>query len=171
VLLVQNVFYPYAPAVSQPMRAALQQAVARARAARLPIKVALIATRLDLGAVPALYGTPQRYASFLEQEITYNETPWLIVVMPQGLGFAGVPRASSPSSHTTVPAGANGLAAAAIRAIVAIAARAGHAIAAPQVQSGGGTGGGIGLAVGGGAALVIVGAGVVTIVARRRRSA
>ncbi len=50
------------------------------------MRVALIATRGDLGAVPVLYEKPQRYADFLGQEIVYYYKGPLLVVMPNGYG-------------------------------------------------------------------------------------
>src|SRR5439155_24898377 len=103
------------------------------------LKVAVIARRLDLGAVPSLYGMPQRYASFLGQEDYYFFKDELLVVMPQGYGLykhSGVPSgdraavAALPPPNTAV---IGPLIAAAERAVVALAERRGLSL---SVESG-----------------------------------
>ena len=67
-----------------------------AKAKGFPLRVAVIATRNDLGSVPSLFGTPQRYAAFLGEEDYYFFKDELLVVMPQGYGLhrpGGVPAA------------------------------------------------------------------------------
>ena len=61
VLLGKNVFLPYPPP-SRQGAAALEAQVAAVYAKRERIKVALIATRTDLGAIPSLFGEPAQYA-------------------------------------------------------------------------------------------------------------
>ena len=51
------------------------------------MRVALIGTRHDLGAVPVLFGKPQRYADFLGQELVYFWKGPTLVVMPNGYGI------------------------------------------------------------------------------------
>ena len=55
------------------------------------IKVALIGSRADLGAVPQLFGHPQTYAKFLASELRFAYNSRLLIVMPQGFGTAHVP--------------------------------------------------------------------------------
>ena len=57
--------------------------------AGLPIKVAIIGTRTDLGAVPQLWAKPQTYARFLGSELRFIYKDTLLVVMPQGFGING----------------------------------------------------------------------------------
>jgi hypothetical protein len=57
--------------------------------AGLPIKVAVIGTRTDLGAVPQLWAKPQTYARFLGSELRFIYKDTLLVVMPQGFGING----------------------------------------------------------------------------------
>ena len=52
VLLTENVFLPFTPAVSTALARTLTTTVARAHAAGYPIKVALIESAMDLGADP-----------------------------------------------------------------------------------------------------------------------
>jgi hypothetical protein len=57
--------------------------------AGLPIKVAVIGNKTDLGAVPQLWAKPQVYARFLGSELRFIYKGTLVVVMPQGLGING----------------------------------------------------------------------------------
>ncbi len=52
MLLGQNVYYPYSPPVPQGVQGTLNAETAAAKKAGLPIKVALIATAVDLGRHP-----------------------------------------------------------------------------------------------------------------------
>ena len=61
----------------------------RARAVKLPIKVALINRPFDLGVIPSLYGKPQQYAAYLEREISFRGPQPLLVVMYDGYGLEG----------------------------------------------------------------------------------
>lgn len=51
------------------------------------VKVAVIATRVDLGADPELFGKASEYADFLGQEIGSFYSGPLLVVMPSGYGI------------------------------------------------------------------------------------
>ena len=98
VLIGENVYYPYSPAVSTSLQRRLNRETAAAARAHFPIKVALIATPADLGAIPTLFGKPQQYAHFLEQEISFlNIKPLLLVVMPNGYGTQHLGRAATQS--------------------------------------------------------------------------
>lgn len=133
ILLGENVFYPFSPPVSNDLQRELGAETAAANHAHLPIKVAVIASPTDLGAIPELFGKPQQYATFLEQEISFlSVKPALIVVMPAGYGVAGfsAPAAAAVSSLAK-PSGpqSNDLVRAAIAAVPKLAAAAGHPIA------------------------------------------
>ena len=52
------------------------------------IRVAVIQSRFDLGAVTVLDGKPRLYARFLSQELRFVYKGRLLVVMPNGYGFA-----------------------------------------------------------------------------------
>lgn len=71
----------------------LEQLTAAAARRGLPLKVAVVQSRTDLGAVPQLFGKAKWYVKFLRAEITYGR--WkgtLIVVMngkPGGVAVAG----------------------------------------------------------------------------------
>jgi hypothetical protein len=139
VLLGENVFYPYSPPVSGALQQSLNQATAAAKKAGFPIKVALIASPVDLGVIPDLFGKPQKYADFLVQEISFETKQQLLVVMPAGFGSAGLAGAATAEvAKLTPPAGktSDDLARAALPAVSKLAAAAGHPI------SGGSSGGG-----------------------------
>ncbi|HEX3874715.1 MAG TPA: hypothetical protein VHW26_11255 [Solirubrobacteraceae bacterium] len=140
VLLIANVFYPYQQKVSNNLIVALNLATARAHTAKFPIKVAIIATPADLGAVPDLFAKPQQYANFLDKEISFNGTVALLVVMQAGFGLvASGPQSALAGLKIPDERGSNGLAAAAIRAVGLLAASAGHPIALPPIPAGGST--------------------------------
>lgn len=145
VLLIESVFYPYSVAVSPALTTALNTTVSRAHAAGFPIKVALIATPVDLGAIPQLFGKPEAYAKYLDYEISYNSVVRLLVVMPQGFGtFASGPVSALAGIRIDAAAKSDGLAAAAITAIQTLAKLDRHPIAIPSLPGGsraGGTGG------------------------------
>jgi hypothetical protein len=142
VLLGQDVFTPYQPnTVSGPLSQALTETVARAHRAGFPLKVALIATPTDLGAIPNLFGHPGQYAAFVDSEISFNERVPVLVLMPQGAGTAAAPRAPRVALGSG-PVG-DALARAAIPAVAQLSAAAGHPIVAPAIPTGnGGSGGG-----------------------------
>jgi hypothetical protein len=141
VLLVDNVFLPYSSPVAPSLASLLTRTVRSAHAAGFPIKVALIGTPQDLGAVPRLFGTPQRYAQFLDLEISYNSQAKLLVVMPQGFGTVGVgPSRALDAIHVDPAQKSDGLARAAIEAVAALARQAGHPIPAPVLPDADGGG-------------------------------
>jgi hypothetical protein len=130
VLVAESVFYPYSSNVAQALQARLNAEAAAATRARYPFKVALIAAPSDLGAVTSLFGKPQQYAAFLDQEISFLDIkPALLVVMPNGYGVHDVGSAvKAAAGALKKPAGArpDDLAQAAIAALPKLAAAAGH---------------------------------------------
>jgi len=86
MLVVQNVFLPY-EAPSHAAAAGLEKEVAAAYAAGDRVKVALVATRVDLGAIPSLFGKPAQYATFLGRELAGFYIGPLLIVMPSGYGI------------------------------------------------------------------------------------
>jgi hypothetical protein len=143
VLLGTSVFYPYAPPVSAATQKRLNAEAAAAARAHFPIKVAIIATPTDLGAVPNLFGKPQQYADFLDQEISFNSKQPLLVVMPEGYGTAGLPSAATQAARSLPSPGHVGeqLAQSSLAALPKLAGAAGHPIANVTPTSHGGSGG------------------------------
>lgn len=130
-LISQQTFLPLSGNVSLPLEGEFTSLVDDAKAKGFPLKVAVVAKPLDLGAVPSLFGMPQRYASFLGQEDYYFWKSELLVVMPQGYGLykaRDLPAADRkviarlPPPKTADP---DGLVLAAERAVRALAARRG----------------------------------------------
>jgi hypothetical protein len=85
LLYLQDVFVTYSKP-SPDLVTALTTEVANANAAGYRIKVAVIATPIDLGSVPTLLNQPQVYARFLGAELALFYTNRLLVVMPAGFG-------------------------------------------------------------------------------------
>jgi hypothetical protein len=173
-LLGENVFYPYQPPVTGSVERALDAETAAAKKAGFPIKVALIAMPVDLGVIPDLFGKPQEYADFLDQEISFQGLQQLLVVMPSGYGAQGL---NGPARDAVAglrpPAGRSStdLAQAAIKAVARLAAASGHPLKdVPGVSGASGSSGNssaplvIGLVV---AALLVT---AVLVVLRRRQA-
>jgi hypothetical protein len=175
VLLGENVYYPYSPPVPRKVQNTLNAETAAAKKAGLPIKVALVATAVDLGVIPELFGQPQNYAKFLDKEISFQGPQPLLVVMPAGYGVQGMSaKAAAAIKGLAPPAGktSTALAQAAVTAVAKIAAADGHPIKGVAGVSSGGSGGGgstapllIGLIV---AAVLVA---VALILLRRRQGA
>jgi cytochrome oxidase Cu insertion factor (SCO1/SenC/PrrC family)/thiol-disulfide isomerase/thioredoxin len=96
---------------------------------KFPIRVAVIATPEDLGAITALWRKPRAYATFLGTELSLAYRGRLLVIMPNGFGF-NWPGHSSASAYATltrvrIGTGGPGLATAAGSAVKALAAAAG----------------------------------------------
>jgi hypothetical protein len=119
-LISSNVFYPYSSPVPQTAQSALNRAVAQAHRDGVPLKVAIIARASDLGSITAFYGLPQRYAEFLDIEISFTRPQPLLVVMADGDGVDGLTaderRAVGASSRASGDSGSD-LAAAALSAV------------------------------------------------------
>ena len=165
-LLSQQTFLPFdakIPAASSEQLAGL---VRNANEKGYKIRVAVIATRYDLGAVTALWKQPKTYASFLAQEIAFVYRGPLLIVMPNGLGFhapGGATKAGYRALASARPApGISGLMTAAVSGVERLAAAHGvqarPPVAATAPAKGkSGTSFGILIAVIGGAiALVLV---------------
>lgn len=143
VLLAQNAYYPYQPTVSHGLEATLDKLLSSAERSHLPLKVAVIGSTGDLGVVPSFFGHPQAYAQFLEREISFNDRPRLLVVMPAGFGLVA---AGSPSALAGLKVdtrhGSDGLVRSAIEAVVVLLRSKGQTIAGPSIPSAGSGGGG-----------------------------
>jgi hypothetical protein len=172
VLLGQNVYYPYSPAVPRAVQGSLDAATAAAKKAGLPLKVAIIASPVDLGVIPELFGKPADYAKFLDREISFRGPQPLLVVMAAGYGIQGVNvKATAAVAALPLPTGktSTALAQAALTAVAKVAAADGHPIKGVPGSSGSSGGGSsttpllIGLIV---AAVLVAGA---LILLRRRQ--
>jgi hypothetical protein len=86
VLYFTDVFVSFEQ-TSKPLIAKLEHETIVARAQARPIKVAVIWTTTDMGAVPQLYNKPQTYARFLAAELGDILTGPLVIAMPSGFGL------------------------------------------------------------------------------------
>jgi hypothetical protein len=140
VLYTGRVFFPYTTKVSSSAQESLVATVAAAEKAGYPIRVALIAGPVDLGAITALWEKPRKYASFLSLELSFVYTGPLLIVMPAGFGFAHYKEKAATEyaalSSLRVAGGCDGLAATAVKAVKLLAARAGHPVTASGSSSG-----------------------------------
>ena len=132
-------FDGHIPAAQQKRIVAMLQS---AKEQGFPLKLALISTRYDLGAVPILFRKPQTYARFLAQEDFYFWKDELLVVMPNGYGLYKLK--NLPPGDTTAIAklpkldttSGPALGDAAERAITALAARRGLTLSTGSSSSG-----------------------------------
>jgi hypothetical protein len=133
VLAAQTVFLPQDGAIPAAQQAQLVQLVGSAGRSGFPLRVALIATRSDLGSVTALWRRPSSYARFLAQELSQVFHGTLLVAMPNGFGIARV-GTGSVTVLAGVPAPGPGpaLGSAAIQAVRRLAVAAGHRLPAPR---------------------------------------
>jgi hypothetical protein len=157
VLLLQSVYRPYGPPYAQAMCKELSDGLdtltEETQKAGYPLKVAIIASKVDLGGAPQVWKKPQAYSEFLSRELAFfgrkkikaGELRPLLVVMPAGFGvtLAG-PRAQAALKDVSIPPDAkvNKLARAATDAIPKLASAAGHPIKPLHLGSACHTGGG-----------------------------
>jgi hypothetical protein len=86
-LIGQDSFIPSDTNVPASTVESLNALLQEARNKKYRVKVALIASPSDLGAVTPLWRQPQRYAEFLGQELFYVYRGRLLIVMPNGYGI------------------------------------------------------------------------------------
>ena len=133
VLATQPTFVPADAGIATSEQARLQALAAAAQRGGAPVRVAIVATRSDLGSVTALWRQPQAYARFLAIELSQVARGALLVVMPGGYGVARLSASATvaPSALAGLPAPAPGaaLATAAQRAVQRLAGAAGVRIA------------------------------------------
>ncbi|HEY2769408.1 MAG TPA: hypothetical protein VGI87_02525 [Solirubrobacteraceae bacterium] len=176
VLLGENVFYPYSPPTARSLETTLNAETAAAKKAGFPLKVAIIGSPVDLGVIPDLFGKPQQYATFLDQEISFHTKQALLVVMTAGYGSQGLsPAATSAVASLPKPGGkaSDDLAQAAITAVSKLAAASGHPVKGVKGVSSSSSGGSsstttILIAV---LALAALGTATALVVVRRRQAA
>jgi hypothetical protein len=87
ILYTQRIYLPFFGQKVSPENAqTLKRTVDKAWSRGDRIKVALIATRNDLGGIFQLWQKPQTYADFLGRELVFLYKGKLITVMPDGIG-------------------------------------------------------------------------------------
>jgi hypothetical protein len=133
VLAAQTVFIPQDGAVPPARQSQLMQLVDSAAHSGFPLRVALIATRSDLGSVTALWRRPPAYARFLAQELSQVFHGTLLIAMPNGFGVARVGTGPvAVLSGVPAPGSDAALGSAAIEAVQRLATTAGHRLPTPR---------------------------------------
>ena len=140
-LLTQDLFLPFTTKIDRGEVTRLTGLLKNGKEQKYPIRVALIQSPSDLGTAFSLFRKPQRYSEFLGLELSFVYRGRLLVVMPNGYGYAvnGVPDAKSSAVLAKLPsAGADATkeVKAATVAVQALASASGVQVTAPK---GGGT--------------------------------
>ena len=140
-LLVRNTFLPFTTGIDKDAVDRLEKTIQAADKAGYKIKAAMILAPSDLGTAFSLFRQPQRYAQFLGLELGFVYRGRLLVVMPNGYGYAvnGKPDPKSSRVLKGVPApGADATkeVEAATLAIRSLAAANGQRL---EISSGGGS--------------------------------
>ena len=104
ILYFTDIFTPY-ELTSKPLITKLQRATDVARARGRPIKVAVVWTQTDMGAVRDLFNKPVTYAKFLAAELRGVLTGPLLIVMPAGFGLY-IEHHETEEGHTSAGEGA-----------------------------------------------------------------
>jgi hypothetical protein len=172
ILLTQSAFF-YSPPVSPAVGNALIKITIEAATAGFPIKVATVPLPQDLGAVTDLFDQPQRYATFLASEISFNRKEEVLVVMPSGFGTANLPASTTKalSGLTVDRTNSDTLTMSAITAVEKLSAAAGHPLAPPKIAgAGSGKSSSVSpaLAYGAPVVLVLLAAGVAALLRSRK---
>jgi len=137
VLVYQNLFVTSESGMSAAQQEEVANLLETAARDGFPIRVAIIASPFDLGAITQLWQKPAAYASFLGIELSLIYKQRLLVVMPNGFGFnwPGHTATAANQALAQVPAGAggNGLTTATVTAVQVLAAASGIKVPAPAV--------------------------------------
>ena len=139
VLATQSLFLPADAGVTFAHENQLNGALTSAASSGLPMRVAIIASKADLGSVTALWRQPQTYAHFLGEELSLLYRGTLLVVMPDGFGLYG-PAHAVAAGHSALAglhpaAGGQVLGTAALSAVQRVAAAAGHPVTVPAAAT------------------------------------
>jgi hypothetical protein len=122
-LYTGRVFLPLSAKVSPRLARELDAVTLEAERAGRPVRVALIASKADLGGVPQLFGRTDYYARFLSSELQFVYPDKVLIVMPQGaaLGERSRDVPNSDVINAKIGPGADGLALAAIALVRKVA--------------------------------------------------
>jgi hypothetical protein len=140
-LLVRDSFLPFTSGIDKGAAERLDETLKAADKGDYKIKAAIIHAPTDLGTAFSLFRKPQRYAQFLGLELSFVYRGRLLVVMPNGYGYAvngkPDPKANRVLARVTPPgADATKEVEAATRGIQRLAAADGHRL---EVSSDGGS--------------------------------
>jgi hypothetical protein len=127
-------FIPFDAKIAKARQAEFNNYINAVNRAGYTIRVALIWSNYDLGSVTSLWRKPRQYARFLDAELEFVYKHRLLVVMPNGFGFAW-PKHSSTREYallSTIPIGpaGTGLIDAAQTAVKKLAAASGVTVTA-----------------------------------------
>jgi cytochrome oxidase Cu insertion factor (SCO1/SenC/PrrC family) len=146
VLVYQNLFVAGDSNISIAQQVELGDLLTSASRSGFTIRVAVIATPADLGAITQLWRKPTSYASFLGIELSLAYSQRLLVVMPDGFGFNWQGHSTAAAYQVlgkiAIKPGGTGLAASAENAVRALASASGIRLAAPAAGQTAGTSGG-----------------------------
>ena len=126
VLVYQNLFVASDSNISIAQQVELGDLLTSAARSGFTIRVAIIATPSDLGAITQLWQKPTGYASFLGIELSLAYSQRLLVVMPDGFGFNWDGHSATAAyqvlGKVAIKPGGSGLATSAQTAVRALAA-------------------------------------------------
>jgi hypothetical protein len=139
VLATQSLFLPQDAGIPLGQQGQVTGLLDAAARSGYPTRVAIIASRTDLGSVTELWRQPATYAHFLGQELSLVYRGPLLVVMPDGYGFyrqAGpLPAAQSALAGLRKPVGGTELGTATLTAVERLAAASGYSIPIPPATA------------------------------------
>jgi cytochrome oxidase Cu insertion factor (SCO1/SenC/PrrC family)/thiol-disulfide isomerase/thioredoxin len=140
VLVNQPLFLNGDAGISIPEQVSLGNLLQAAARGGFAVRVAIIASPQDLGAITGLWLKPRTYARFLGLELSLAYTGRLLVVMPNGFGFNWPGHTSTAAygtlGHIAIGPGGKGLASAAQGAVTSLADADGVKLrSAPQPSS------------------------------------
>jgi hypothetical protein len=136
-LLTQPLFTPLEAKLPPESIEQLTAILADAKQKGYEVRVAIIASKIDLGAVPSLFAKPQTYAQFLHQEIRFVYKGPLLIVMPNGFGYFEPGRNAAGVDTSAKPAEQPDLARAAVPIVQLLAKQHGVEVAIPARGGGG----------------------------------
>ena len=145
ILYTQRIYLPFfGEKVSDANAQTLKKVVDEAWSKGYKVKVALIATRNDLGGVFQLWEKPQTYADFLGRELVFLYKGKLLTAMPNGIGVyqykKTVDGEKAVVEKIDIGEGADGIANAATVAVAKLAGLKTPPL--PNADGGGNSGGG-----------------------------
>jgi hypothetical protein len=139
VLATQPLFLPQDAGIPLAQQNQLTALLGAAATSGYQLRVAIIASRTDLGSVTELWRQPQTYARFLGQELSLVYRGQVLVIMPDGFGLESLNLAApvdrSALAGVTIPAGGMGLGTVALTAIQRLADASGHSVPIPAVAA------------------------------------
>ncbi len=139
MLATQSLFLPQDAGIPLGQQGQLTGLLRAAARSGYPIRVAIIASRTDLGSVTELWRQPAPYARFLGQELSLVYRGPVLVVMPDGYGFyrqvGPLPVARSALAGLPKPAGGTAFGTDTLTAVERLATASGYAIPIPPATA------------------------------------